>query len=233
MLRRTAVSSRGRDLALAMMTSLALMLGGCGGVAVPPSAPTAPPPAPTPMAELPTRPPPTPPAAPCLGGRLTVGDLVAIDAAWAAGVAAATERAQRWRPDVRLVRVRVACQPLEPAFRWQGTFYSDSAQSFFLSDTGQTEPAEVDPASVLTLPLDRVSFRQLHLSLARAGYADDTPLSPTSGVTVRLNDPVDPFGPPGTPQNVVYHVAVAEQGEVRDLFVSAQGWTIHQYQGDD
>ena len=51
------------------------------------------------------------------------------------------------------------------------------------------------------------------------------------GVVIRLNVPEDPFGPPGTPQDVVYHVAVDDQGEVRDLFVSAADWTIHQYPG--
>jgi hypothetical protein len=211
-----------------------VLLGtGCGGVAAPPPAPTATattsPPAPSPTPALPVRPPQTPASARCAEGRLTVGDLVAVDAEWAAGVAAAAERARAWRSDARLVRLRVACQPLEPAFRWQGTYYSETAQSFFASDTGQTEPAEVDPASVPTLPLDRISFRELHLSLARAGHADEAELNAASGVTVRLNDPADPFGPPGTPPDVVYHVAVDDQGEVRDLFVSAANWTIYSY----
>ena len=214
----------------AILATMVLTLAACGGVAAPPPAPTSGPSTPASTAHPPTQAPPTARSLPCAGGRLTVGDLPTVEAEWGAGIAAATERARAWHPDVRLVRLRVACQPLEPRFRWQGTFYSESAQSFFFSDTGQTDPAEVDPASVPTLPLDRISFRQLHLSLARAGYPDTTEFSPTSGVTVRLNAPVDPFGPPGTPQDIVYHVAVDDQGEIRDLFVSAAGWTVHQYQ---
>ena len=205
-----------------------LFLTACGGVATPPSQPTGSATAP------PTQPPlvrPTPVVAvkPCHAGRLTVGDLRAIDANWQVGVRAATERARRWRADARLVWLRVACQPLEPQFRWQGTFYAESAQSFFLSDTGQTRPAEVEPANVPTLPMDRISFSEFQRSLARAGYADDAELSPTSGVMVRLNTPLDPFGPPGIPEDVVYHVAIEGSGEERDLFVSAADWTLYDY----
>ncbi len=81
-----------------------------------------------------------------------------------------------------------------------------------------------------TLPLDRISFTQLHLALARAGYGDDAPLEAAGGVEVRLNAPGDPYGPPGTPQDVVYHVAIDDQGQVRDIFVSGQNWTIYSYQ---
>ena len=165
----------------------------------------------------------------CSGGRLTVGDLPEIDADWVAGIAAATETARLWQEDARLVRLRVGCQPLESIFRWQGTFYSDAAQSFFLSDTGQTEPAEVDPADVPTLPLDRISFRELYRSLARAGHNDQDELSATNGVTIRLNAPTDPFGPSGIPGDVVYHVAVEDQGEVRDIFVSGADWITYSY----
>ena len=117
--------------------------------------------------------------------------------------------------------------------RWQGTFYSRTAQSFFFSDTGMSEPAEVDPASVPTLPIEEVNFREFHLALARAGYGEDAELNPATGATVRLNAPTDPFGPPDTPQGLVYYVAVAGQGTVQDLFVSSPGWTIHLYQDQD
>ena len=214
---------------LGALLLLLLVLAGCGGVAAPPTARA--PAATPPPTKAPATRPAAVPAAPCANGRLTVGDLPAIDAAWEAGMAEAAERARAWKADARLVRLRVACQPLEAAFRWQGRYYSDAAQSFFLSDTGETEPAEVEPASVPTLPLDRVSFRQLYLSLSRAGYPDDRALTAASGVTVRLNAPEDPFGPPDTPQDVVYHVAVDNGGEVQDLFVSGADWTIHPYEG--
>lgn len=215
---------------MAMLVALALVLAGCGGLASPPPPPTpgdpGQTPTPAPVAEATTE----VAAEPCAGGRLTVGDLRAIDAAWVDGVAAATERARQWRNDARLVSLRVGCQPLETGFRWQGRFYAESAQSFFYSDTGETEPAEVEPDSVPTMPNDALSFRELQRALARAGNADAAALSATGGVTVRLNVPVDPFGPPGTPEGIVYHVGIPDQGEVRDLFVSGTDWTIYRYQ---
>ena len=214
-----------------VLVFLALILAGCGGIAAPPPAPSERPPTTTPPPPTATPLPAGAGTEPCAEGRLTVGDLPAIDAAWAAGISAATETARRWQPDARLVRLRVGCQPLESDFRWQGTFYSDAAQSFFLSDTGQTEPAEVDPADVPTLPLDRISFRELYRSLARAGHEDSDELSATNGVTIRLNAPEDPFGPPGIPRDVVYHVAVDDQGEVRDIFVSGADWITYSYGG--
>ena len=212
-----------------MLTGL-LLLAGCSGFSAPSpsiaesSATATPSPTPAPRTLL------TPEPLRCAGGRLRVGDLTAVGDEWGAGVQSAIEAALAWRPDAQLVIVRVGCAPLETGFRWQGTFYSRTAQSFFLSDTGLSEPAEVDPASVPILPLQEVDFRGLHRALARAGYTDEAELSPASGATVRLNAPTDPFGPPGTPQGLVYHVAVAAQGNVQDLFVSNQGWTIHSYQ---
>lgn len=205
-----------------------VLLAGCGGVAAPPAA-TDGAPTVTPAARAATPPPAAVAAEPCAGGRLTVGDLAAIDAEREAGIAAAEERAKRWRPDARLVSLRVACQPLEPAFRWQGRFYSDIAQSFFLSDTGETAPAEVEPAGVPTLPRERLAFRELQLVLAQAGHADEDRLSAANGVEVRVNAPTDPFGPPQTPQDIVYHVAIDNQGEVRDLFVSGADWLLYPY----
>jgi hypothetical protein len=210
-----------------------LTLTGCSGISAPTpliaeSAPTVTPsPSPAPQALL------TPEPERCAGGRLRVGDLATVGDEWGGGVQSAIEVALAWRPDARLVTVRVGCAPLEAGFRWQGTFYSQLAQSFFFSDTGMSEPAEVDPASVPALPLEEVNFRELHLALARAGYADNAELNPATGATVRLNAPTDPFGPPGTPQGLVYHVAVAEQGNVQDLFISSPGWTIHSYQDRD
>jgi hypothetical protein len=172
----------------------------------------------------------TPQPSRCEDGRLRIRDLQAIGQEWAAGVQSAIEVALAWRPDARLVSMQVGCAPLETGFRWKGTFYSRQAQSFFYSDTGLSEPAEVAPESVPALPLDEVNFVQLHLTLARAGYNEDAQLSPSSGATVHLNVPTDPFGPPGTPEGLVYHVAVVDQGTVRDIFVSSPGWTLHSYQ---
>jgi hypothetical protein len=210
-----------------------LLLVGCTGIPVPSpliaeSAPTATPsPTPAPVSLL------TPVPERCAGGRLRVGDLATVGDEWGAGVQSAIEIARAWRPDAQLVTMQVGCAPLEAGFRWQGTFYSRTAQSFFLGDTGMSEPAEIDPAAVPALPLEEVDFRELHLALARAGYGEDAELNPATGATVRLNAPTDPFGPPGTPQGLVYHVAVVDQGNVQDLFVSSPRWTIHSYQDRD
>ncbi|MBA3450385.1 MAG: hypothetical protein H0T18_04150 [Chloroflexia bacterium] len=219
--------------ALAFAVVICLLLAGCTGLSVPTpliaeSDPTATPsPSPAPVTLL------TPEPERCAGGRLRVGDLAAVGDEWGGGVQSAIEIARAWRPDAQLVTMQVGCAPLEAGFRWQGTFYSRTAQSFFLSDTGMSEPAEIDPASVPALPLDEVDFRELHLALARAGYEEDAELNPATGVTVRLNAATDPFGPPGTPQGLLYHVAVVDQGNVQDLFVSSPGWTIHSYQDRD
>jgi hypothetical protein len=219
--------------ALAFVIAAVILLTGCSGITVPTpliaeSMPTATPtPFPAPISLL------TPEPERCAGGRLRVGDLASIGDEWGAGVQSSIETARAWRPDAKLVTMQVGCAPLEAGFRWQGTFYSQTAQSFFFSDTGMSEPAEVDPASVPALPIEEVNFRELHLALARAGYDEDAELNPATGATVRLNAPTDPFGPPGTPQGLVYYVAVTGQGTVQDLFVSSPGWTIHSYQDRD
>jgi hypothetical protein len=227
---RGRVSAR---VSLLLLAPSLLLLTACSGASLPqPSIaeaiPTAtPPPAPVALSRL------TPEPERCAGGRLRIGDLAIVGDEWVSGVQTAIETARAWRPDARLVSVQVGCTPLESGFRWKGAFYSETAQSFFYSDTRLSEPAEVDPSAVPVLPLDEVDFRQLHLALARAGYREDAELNPATGATVRLNAPTDPFGPPGTPQGLVYHVAVAEQGNVQDLFISSPGWTIHSYQDRD
>ncbi len=212
---------------------ICVVLTGCSGISAPTpliaeSAPTATPsPSPAPVSLL------TPVPERCAGGRLRVGDLATVGDEWGAGVQSAIESARAWRPDAQLVTMQVGCAPLEAGFRWQGAFYSQTAQSFYLSDTGLSEPAEIDPATVPVLPLDQVNFRELHLALARSGFEDDEELNPSTGATVRLNAPADPFGPPDVPQGLVYHVAVIDQGNVQDLFISSPGWTIHSYQDQD
>jgi hypothetical protein len=166
----------------------------------------------------------------CATGKLTVGDLQQADAGLADALAAAAEKAAAWQADARLHRLRLGCAVLEPRLRWQVTYYSDTAQSFFHSDTGELEPAEVDPSVVGTMPTNDISFVSLRRSLAKAGYADDATLSPATGVDIRLNTAALPFGPPDAPKDAVYfHVAIDHRGEIKDLFVSAVDGTVYQY----
>ena len=227
--------ARGRSArwAVAWVVVACVVLTGCSGISTPTpliaeSAATATPsPSPAPVSLL------TPAPERCAGGRLRVGDLAAVGDEWGAGVQSAIESARAWRPDAQLVTMQVGCAPLESGFRWQGAFYSRTAQSFYLSDTGLSEPAEIDPDSVPALPIDEVDFGELHLALARAGYEDDAELNPATGATVRLNAPGNPFGPPNVPQGLVYHVAVVGQGNVQDLFVSSPEWKVYSYLDQD
>jgi len=212
---------------LPMMTVSALLLVGCGGPVTPaPVATENPlPPTETPMPESTV----VEAHVRCAEGVLTVGDLPFMDAEWAAGLQIALQKAQAWRGDARLVELQIGCSPLESGFRWNGVFYSNTAQAFFSSDTGMTTPAEIEPAAVVTLPLERISFAELHRAIAKAGFPDETPVNPTSGITVKLNAPTDPFGPPGIPNDVVVHLALETDTDVQDLFVSAANWTLYLY----
>jgi hypothetical protein len=229
MVRRWRPDPRRISLLAALAVALVATLAGCGELSTPPTVPTETPLVATPPPTRIVRQTPPEEVRRCEDGRIQLGDLLDIETEWAEGVATATEQAQRWQADARLVQLKVACQPLEDGFRWQGRFYSDSAQSYYFSDTGQTEPAEADPSTIPTLPLDSISFQQLHVTLARAGHADTDAFNPTSGVTIRPNTPAEPFGPPGIPEAVVYYVAIELQGEVRDLFISEANWTIYSY----
>ncbi len=210
---------------LTMAALVLVLLGGCTGIGTPAPVPTANPLPPT------ATPDPEPTGevihSRCAEGVLTVADIPAMDAEWAAGLQRALEKAQAWRGDARLVTLQIGCSPLEEGFRWNGQFYSNTAQAYFSSDTGLTTPAEIAPAAVVTLPLDRMSFAELHKTIAKSGYGNETRISPTSGITIRLNAPTDPFGPPGIPNDVVVHVALEAETDTQDLYVSAANWTLY------
>lgn len=167
---------------------------------------------------------------PCSSGKLSIGDLPEIDQAWRAGIEEATTKATEWQQDAVLSNLRVVCQIFETEFRWQATFYSQSAQAFFSSDTGEVTPAGIEENKVPRLPVQQLSFVLLHDALAGAGYGDEIEVSPSSGVDIRLNTAEAPFGPPEAPDNVIlYHVAIERLGEVRDVFVDGQTGTIYLY----
>lgn len=167
---------------------------------------------------------------PCIDGKLRIGDLPLVDREWQAGLTTATELATAWQPDATLFSIRVSCQLLESGFRWQITFYSVRSQLFFDADTGETRVTDVDPAKVPVLDPSGISFGLLRRSLAKAGYNDDVTFNPSSGVEVRKNAPGAPFGPSTVPQDIsVFHVALIQQGEIKDLFVDAKTGTTYRH----
>jgi hypothetical protein len=166
----------------------------------------------------------------CADGRLLIRDLPQMDLDWRIGIEAATKKALDWQADARLTRLRVGCQLFESGFRWQATFYSDKAQTFYTTDTDETAPAEVAPSAVPTLPTDSISFGLLRRSLAKSGYDDSDVISPSTGVDLRMSTAAMPYGPPTVPMNVlIYHVAVERSGETKDIFVDGKDGTTYRY----
>jgi hypothetical protein len=212
--------------------AVSMALAGCGS---PSLAPESDPVTPSTEASRPTEEPTATaaaaPAQPCATGRLTVGDLPKMDAEWAQGLEQATTRAKAWNEDVVLSSLRVSCQLFEAGFRWQAQFYSRSAQAFFLSDTGEIEPANVEPDAVPLLPTEELSFASVHRAMVRSNIDDGATISASSGVDVRVNSERAPFGPPDAPKDtILYHLAVERLGQTLDLFVDAGDGTVYVYQ---
>lgn len=168
---------------------------------------------------------------PCADGRLQVKDLAVADSSMADGITAAKNAARKWRDDARLVILRLGCPLLEPGLRWDGTFFSDSAQAYITTETGKIEPAEDDPRTIPTLVTDGLSFKLVYRSLLKAGFDDNLELVPGSGVTVQMSTEQQPFGPPSAPRGQVYfHLAIEERGEVKDVWVNSVDGTIYRYE---
>ena len=171
------------------------------------------------------------PGEPCSEGRLQVQDLSVADGTMKSGVEAAGARAKEWQPDARLVELRLSCPLLEAGLIWHGEFYSDSAQAFINTDTGEIAPAESDPKAIPTLVTDRLSFQLVHRSLLRAGKADGLELMPGSGVSVRTSTEESPFGPATAPRDRVYvHIALLERNEVQDIWIDAEDGTFYRFE---
>lgn len=172
----------------------------------------------------------------CASGRLTVGALPAIDAAWEAGLAAATERATAWHAEASLVAVQVTCRFLDPGFAVRATFYADKMdRSLYESDDGAVTALDPDVPPPTSLPVDGISFALLADVLGEAGYPPTTELSP-SGVAVRYNqdDQNWRFGPEMAPtERTLFHVATEQDNQTQDLFVDAEDGTIYRYQPNE
>lgn len=170
-------------------------------------------------------------AAACTDGRLRVRDLETADTTLHSGVEQTKAPAQAWEEDSRLYAIELGCPLLMPGYAWTATYFSETAQAFWKSGTGEVEAADNDPDTINTLVIDNLSFKQLYGSLQRAGYADDLVLNVTTGVTVRYNTGTDLFGPSTAPKDAVYyHVAIEQRGEIVDIWVSAIDGTIYRYE---
>jgi hypothetical protein len=213
-----------------LLTFLCAVLAGCAGPAASPNSATQEPTAPSTATTDQASPETAESRLICSDGRLLIGDLTAMNQEWQAGVAAATTKARRWQDDVRLTRLRVGCQLFESGFRWQAVFYSESAQTFYASDTGETEPAEVAPEDVPTLPTDSIDFGVLRRALAKSGFEDGDVISASIGVDVRFNTDKVRFGPADAPVDVlIYHVAIERNGETRDVFVDGATGDVYRF----
>ncbi len=166
----------------------------------------------------------------CANGRLRIRDLATADQHLAAGLQSLETRARSWQEDARLVELRLSCPLLKTGLQWEGTFFSESAQANYATDTSAVEPAEEAPEDVPYLDASALSFQTVHRSLQRAGFADDLTLAAASSVTVRRSTDVNPFGPPTAPGGVVYvHVAIEERGVIKDVWCNATDGTIYRY----
>jgi hypothetical protein len=165
----------------------------------------------------------------CLDGQLRVGDLQQLDNEWRKQRPMLDAAAAAWESDAFLTGLQVNCGILEPGFRWRGTYYSPSAQAFFATDTGQTIGAEFDPDEATELP-DDLKFGAVWRALAKAGYSDETTLSPATGIAVQMNSSATPLGPGTIPLDmVVCHVGLEYLGEIRDLFITIEDGAVYRH----
>lgn len=170
------------------------------------------------------------PNAACGMSRLKVGDLKDIDASIGPGVERATEEAQEWQRDARLYTLRLGCPLLVTGVKWEGVFFSQAAQAFYETDTGKVEPVEVDPSLIPTLAPDRFRMSLVYDSLIEFGFTDELLLTAQGGVTIKASTNELPFGPPSAPRGHVYaHMAVEQQDQIIDVWVSLTDGTVYTY----
>jgi hypothetical protein len=189
---------------------------------------------PTPTSELGTPAPTTSPEEarqPCDDGRMLVSDISAIDQVWRGQLDAPTELAMEWHDDSQLVQLRVSCALFGSGFRLQPSFFSAQAQALFAADTGESQPVNLDPSLVESLPVDSIDFGRIYTALIEADFTDDLRLDPSTGVDVRINSAQAPFGPDTVPDGaMVAHVSIEQAGLVKDLFIDEQTGEIYRYE---
>lgn len=170
------------------------------------------------------------PNAPCANGRLRVGDLATIDSTKEGGLERATQKATTWQPDATLFAVRVVCPLLTSGVRWEGDYFSRTAQALYATDTGEVEAVEADPESMPVVDPATISLQDVYRTLVRAGFTDELSLTPAGGLTIRMSTDEHPFGPESAPRGQVYaHVAIEVSGQITDVWVALSDGTIYRY----
>jgi hypothetical protein len=162
---------------------------------------------------------------------MLVSDISAIDQVWRGQLDAPTELAMEWHDDSQLVQLRVSCALFGSGFRLQPSFFSAQAQALFAADTGESQPVNLDPSLVESLPVDSIDFGRIYTALIEADFTDDLRLDPSTGVDVRINSAQAPFGPDTVPDGaMVAHVSIEQAGLVKDLFIDEQTGEIYRYE---
>lgn len=170
------------------------------------------------------------PDAPCATSRLRVGDLENVDATLQPGVERSVDEATRWQSDARLYTLRLGCPLLTTGVRWEGVFFSETAQAFFSTDTARIDAVNDAPETIPTLDPAVINMREVYRSLFRAGFSSDLQLTAQGGVTIRQSTDNHPFGPPAAPRGQVYaHLAIEVDGVITDVWVSMTDFTIYRY----
>lgn len=168
---------------------------------------------------------------PCDDGTMLVGDIPAIDPVWLMQLEGPLEQATEWHDDAQLVQLRISCALFGSGFRVQPSFFSAQAQAILAADTGESQPVNLDPALVESLPIESIDFAQIYSALLEADFTDDLRLDPSTGIDLRINSEQAPFGPDTVPEGtLVAHVSVEQAGVIKDLFVDEQTGEIYRYE---
>jgi len=218
----------GRFGALLFVLALVGTVSGCArGTSVNPLIPTQ-----TPLAgsAAPTASP-APPRKACQNGTMQIGDIPAIDPVWRAKLDSLDAEALDWHGDAQLVQLRISCALFGAGFRLQPSYFSAQAQAILAEDTRESQPVNLDPDQVDSLPLDAISFHQIYEALTEADFTDDLSLDPSTGIDIRISSQQAPFGPGGVPEGaLVAHVSIAQSGQIKDLFVDVRTGTVYMYE---
>jgi hypothetical protein len=189
---------------------------------------------PTPTSEIGSPAPTSSPAEsrlPCEDGMMLIGDIPTIDTLWRTQLDAPDSEALQWHDDSQLVQLRVSCALFGSGFRLQPSYFSAEAQAILAADTRESQPVNLDPEEVESLPLDSISFQRIYEALIEADYTDDLSLDPSTGVDIRVNSEQAPFGPAAVPVGaLVAHVSIQHAGVIKDLFINEETGEIYTYQ---